>query len=344
VPEPSSPLAIAADGIADALQKFFNAAGNNVLVAVDTPLATNERAKGANNSHFINLFFYRVGPSGFHAAQTNHDPLFLRLQCLVTPFPGKFDNTANAPPHPDLRILGEAIRFFNNPKMLPLLKNQGADGTAYRLECTLQHPNMEEINHIWTTQGSDLAYRLSAVYEFSLIPIDPLKRVAPAPPVRAATLDVLPSAIPPPATTFGPEIRGIALRGTDGNPPPTAWLPIAMLRDGTRLTNIRSVAPATNAVELALAGLPGALAAIDLDFQKADGTSAGASARSFQTIAAALLDDDAAALSLPLNKPNDTARLTIRTRPGKVVSGNNTVEANAPFTHTLMVSFDGAGP
>ncbi|MHC2284120.1 hypothetical protein ACVME8_010790 [Bradyrhizobium diazoefficiens] len=342
---PSSPLAIAADGIAEALQNFFNAAGNNVLVAVDTPLATNEKAKGANNSHFVNLFFYRVGPSGFHAAQTNHDPLFLRLQCLVTPFPGKFDNAANAEPHPDLRILGEAIRFFNNQQLFPQpLKNPGAEGTAYRLECTLQHPNMEEINHIWTTQGSDLAYRLSAVYEFSLIPMDPLKRVAPAPPVRAATLDVRPSAVPPDATTFGAEIRGIPIKGEDGNPPPTRWLPIVMLRDGPRLTNIASVAPAANAVDLALAGLPGELAAIDLDFQKADGTPAGASARSFKTIAAALLDDEAAALSLPLNKPNDTARLTIRTRPGKVVGGNNTVEANAPFTHTLTVSFDGAHP
>ena len=35
---------------------------------------------------------------------------------------------------------------------------------------------MEELNHIWTTQGGELAYRLSAAYEFALIPIEPLEQ------------------------------------------------------------------------------------------------------------------------------------------------------------------------
>ena len=337
---PSSPLAIAADGIAEALQDFFNASGNGVLVSVDTPLAANEKAKGANDNHFINLFFYRIAHSGFHASQTNHQPLFLRVQCLVTPFPGKFDNAVNAEPHPDLRILGEAIRFFHNQQLFPAaLKNPGPDGTEYKLECTLLQPNMEEINHIWTTQGSDLAYRLSAVYEFSLIPMEPLTRLPPPPNVRTVTLDLYSGGIPPDLTTFGAELRAIALMGEDGNAPPTSWLPIIMLRDGARLTNILSVPLATNALDLALAGLPGALAVIDIDFLKADGTPSGASGRAFRSIKSALLDNASAAFSLPFNKPNNTASLRLRARPGKVVGGNNQVEANAPFTHMLTVSF-----
>ena len=36
----------------------------------------------------------------------------------------------------------------------------------------MQAPTMEEINHTWTTQGGELAYRLSASYELALIPIE----------------------------------------------------------------------------------------------------------------------------------------------------------------------------
>ncbi|WP_020180055.1 Pvc16 family protein [Methylopila sp. M107] len=337
---PTSPLAIAADGVADALQTFF---ADTVLVSVDTPFAAAEKAK-ASSKHFINLFFYRVAHSGFHAAQSNRQPLFLRVQCLVTPFPGKFENGESAEPYPDLRILGEAIRFFHNQNVTDPkpLKNSGGAQTEYALECTLLQPNMEELNHIWTTQGSELAYRLSAVYEFSLIPIEPITVAAEPPKVRAATIDISPTSLVPGATTFGAETRAIALRGVDDAAPPTNWLPVVMLREGARLTNAITVAPAANAIDLALAGLPGGLAALDLAFQDETGAAIGAAATTFETIDAALLDDEAAALSLPVTKPASARTLRIRARPGRVSGGANQVEPNAPFSHSLTVTFGDA--
>ncbi|MGB3336090.1 MAG: DUF4255 domain-containing protein [Devosia sp.] len=338
-----SALALTADAVADGLQAHF---GNTVHVAVDTPMAASEKAKGLPNQHLLNLFFYRISHSGFHAGLTSNDPLFLRLHCLVTPFPGKFETTD----YPEMRMLGRAIQFLHGQTLFaqPLV-NEGADATRYSLECTLLQPNMEEINHIWTTQGSELAYRLSAVYEFSLVPVEPAVRRPPGPPVRTAILDLTPTSRVPEPFDFGGETFGVALaKRTDANKPapprkPTR-LPIALLRDGGRLTTSASILPAARKVEMALAGSPGAIAAFQLEFSAADGTAAGSPVVKLETIQAALLDDARAKVTLGFTKPNNSTRLSIRTFPTKLVDGENEIDAEAPFSPALVVALDGAGP
>jgi hypothetical protein len=186
VPPPSA-LSIAANGVADAIDAHFRRNGAVVHVFADTPAASAKRA--AADAHIINLFFYRISPSGFHAAQTANDPLMLRLHCLVTPFcrDGPAENDGDVLPagEAELRLLGEVVRLFHeHPIVGPLAASGAASAARYALQAVLRAPDMEEINHVWTTQGNDLPYRASAAYEFALAAVDPAVFVEPAPPVR----------------------------------------------------------------------------------------------------------------------------------------------------------------
>jgi hypothetical protein len=191
---PVSSLSVAVQGIADFLDAGF---GEDVVITVDTPQRASERVKGGDK-HFLNLFVYRVAPSGFHAATTADEPFFIRINALLTPFLG--DEAAQSS-DADLRILGHAIRVLQSRPVIPTVL-PGAAGAPpdfrtgphldYRLQAVLQAPTMEELNHIWTTQGGELAYRLSAAYEFALIPIEPLDHATPAGPVTTGMIEVRP--------------------------------------------------------------------------------------------------------------------------------------------------------
>ena len=174
MPVPVSSLSVAVQGIADFLDGQF---GEDVMISTDTPQRASERVKGGDK-HFLNLFTYRVMPSGFHSATASDQPCFIRINILLTPFLSDQDGGVL---DADLRILGHAIRVLHSrpviPSVLPGDNGEPADFRSgphldYRLQAGLQAPSMEELNHIWTTQGGELAYRLSAAYEFALIPIE----------------------------------------------------------------------------------------------------------------------------------------------------------------------------
>lgn len=184
---PPSALSIAASGVADAIDAHFRRNGAIVHVFADAPAVSAKRA--APDTHVINLFFYHISPSGFHAAQTSNDPLMLRLHCLITPFckDAPAENGGDVMPAGDaeLRILGEVVRLFHeHPLIGPLAAGPAGGGTRYALQAILRAPEMEEINHVWTTQGTDLPYRASAAYEFALAAVDPATPPAPLQPVR----------------------------------------------------------------------------------------------------------------------------------------------------------------
>ena len=85
----------------------------------------------------------------------------------VTPFATSEGQTGSG--ENDLRLMGELFRLFHQTPLLPELV---VDGQQVRLEA-LYHPlSLDEINHLWGTQG-DVPYRLSAVYELSLAPVVP---------------------------------------------------------------------------------------------------------------------------------------------------------------------------
>lgn len=259
----ASSLSVAIQGFADFLDGTF---GNDVVVTVDSPQKAGK--PGDNNSkHTLNIFPYRIASSGVHPDAGMNDPFFIRAYVLLTAFPA---SAGNATSDADLQVLGHALRALqSNPEIPVILPTQIPNNAPasdfrngpfleYRLQAVLQAPTMEEMNHIWTTQGSDLAYRLSVAYELALIPIEPLHHATAAQPVQVG--EVVVSASPQP-------------------------LPFIMFIDGGRLFNERTIQPAPN-VKLALAGDPGPdddrHANIVVDWNRANGEAVQQAPQTFK--------------------------------------------------------------
>lgn len=319
MPVPVSSLSVAVQGIADFLHGQF---GEDVNITVAHPMRASEIAKGAGaTAHCLNLFAYRVAPSGFHADAGPGDTQFVRINVLLTPFPADLDNAAD---DADIRILGHAIRVLQSHPVLPVPAAPPLPGAAiseppgrkaYRLEAVMLAPPMEEINHIWTTQGGDLAYRLSAAYEFSLIPIEPLTPGEPALPPRTLILDALAgtsgdrSGFAP----LGSESRAIPLAGAAG-PPAVRWAPVQMFVQGDALTNVLEIAADAAEATLAVAGPAGGEAAMQVVWITAAGAET-AQPIQVELIGSARLDAPEARLTLQLAAPAGAIEGTVRTRP-----------------------------
>lgn len=341
---PDSALSIAADGIAEAVSSYFNALGLTVVVSVDTPMAASDRAKGAGAKDAVNLFFYRIAPTAFQADHTSGDPFFLRLFCLVTAFAAKVAGETNG----DLKLLGEVIRLFHAEPVLDALPAAPVAGdTVYQLQAVMLAPNMEELNHIWTTQGSETPYRLSVAYEFALVPVEPTVRRLPGPPVTSARLqvdaglDAARDVASTPHTPFSAEARGLPLKPSPPHPPLAAdWIPELLIVSGGGLTNIVHVAPATPSLALAVAGRPGSKARLTLSWFDAAGAPVGAPSVVVRTAAARLDRPDAIAAQATA-LPATAVRLTIvaeAARPdGSAIPG-------ALRSAAVEAIFDGAGP
>lgn len=332
---PKTALSRAAEIIRDELDKEFVAVTPRLNVLIGTPNAASARARGAGSAeHQLNLFFYRMSQSGFHAATGPGDELLLRLHCLITPFAAKVDDELN----PDLEILGAVVRYFHSQRLLATRVNDDVE-RGYRIESTLLHPNMEEMNHIWTTQGSDNTdYRLSAVYEFSLVPISPKERRIPAPLVSSAVLDVQhsmePYTIPPNdrvETAEEKEKRKHTLVWGEDRPRPSGVLPVLMLKDGKMLTNQMTVPRDTAQLPLVLAGELNKPAAIDLVFDDADGKEVGR-VRQLKDVLSAKLDDQNAGVVVDVAWPAAARRVRIFAHPvtdaGPQPAHGNTVIAS----------------
>lgn len=345
-----SSLSVAVQGIAEFLDSAFE---EDVVVIVDSPQRAAEKVKGGDK-HLLNLFPYRVMPSNFHAAGAANQPLYVRLNVLVTPFTVDDPNVLDA----DMRLLGHAIRVLSSrptiPKLLPGTSNATGDfrkaaHVDYKLEAVLQAPSMEELNHIWTTQGGELPYRLSAAYEFALIPIEALDPWMDAAPVRTSILDVRPKVPPPEASPMplGAETRSFALASSvngPGNtpaPPPTRTLPVVLFADQGSLSNAASVKPNTAQVPIALSGLPGSKAAISVKWTRKDATAAASTVQPDQsfTVAATRIDEAAAVVALALDAPKLGDKAVITTRAADA-TGN--AFANSPFSNTLTLTVGAA--
>ena len=90
-----SALSLATNGVVDAILAHFLENNIDAQVTNDIPGRAKELAKVGKP--LINLFFYRILPSGFHAATGSNDPLMIRLHCLVTPFS---EDTPESEPDP----------------------------------------------------------------------------------------------------------------------------------------------------------------------------------------------------------------------------------------------------
>ncbi len=307
--ETVSSLSVAVRGIAAFLQGRFGATLEPVTVSLLSPEAVRRNAE-TSDTHILNLFFYRLSPSGFHAGATAEEPNFIRLHALLTPFVGTPED-----PHEDIafRILGLAIRYLSEQPVVPTILPGASSGVAsdfrevpafteYQLQAVMQSLTMEELNHIWTTQGGETAYRLSAAYEFALVPIEPLARRTPAAPARAAILDLAPYTHAIGANgmvSFGDDAHAVPLAGeTAGTPPPAGWLPVILADDDGTLTTQPSVTDDAASLNVAIAGLPGARVQLELAWNRASGGS-DTQAQAFD-VGAARIDDPDAIVVLPL--------------------------------------------
>jgi hypothetical protein len=320
---PVSSLSIAIAGVADFLDTQL---GPEVSVSVDSPQTAAETAKTSTSTHILNLFVYRVAPSAFYPDLSPTDPLFLRLYALLTPFRGAQTGQAGDAEH---RILGNAIRVLaSNPVLPPILPGPaGADPDdfrldpatlAYRVQAVMQAPTMEELNHIWTTQGGELAYRLSAAYEFAVAAIEPMARAPASPPTTTAVLDVGASAPRIAADGFleySEESRAIPL----GTPPAVGWLPIVLAVTGDALSTRADVAPAAADIDIAIAGLVGEQVAIDVIWTRAAAPGApDPQPTQIFPVLASLVSNPAAIAQLTLDSPaaGDVAALRVRAASG----------------------------
>ncbi len=318
MPVPVSSLSVAVQGVADFLDEQF---GEEVNITVAHPQRASEIAKSAGaTAHCLNIFAYRMAPSGFHADAGADETQFIRVNALLTPFPADLDNAAD---DADLRILGHAIRVLQSHPVLPITGaplpggaiTEPAGRKDYRLQSVMLAPPMEEMNHIWTTQGGDLAYRLSAVYEFSLVPIEPLEPRIEASPPQTLVIDAAAS-VDGAALDFisiSNDSRAIPL-GDGETAPPTNWLPVQMLVSGDLLTNTLAIPPTATEVTVAISGPNGEAAALEVIWTLGD-ESESAQPAQIVPIASAVLDADEAEAVLSLAIPATAVSAVVHARP-----------------------------
>lgn len=342
----ASSLSIALQGFADYLDTQFD---EDVIISLDAPQKAAEAAKG-QDKHILNIFAYRLAPSGFHAEAGFQDALFLRAHVLLTCFPA---TQGDPDPDADLRVLGRAIAALHSVPTVPVLLPGTAPPAApaddfrrgnpviYQMEAILQAPTMEEMNHIWTTQGGELAYRLSIAYELALIPVEPFSQRPPTGPVRSAIIDVSPSPVPVLAAdgtlAFGAEVTGIPLAGANpGDPPPAPWMPVQLFAIAGALSSQAAVAAGTGGVDLVLAGPLGQRAAIVVTWSRALGGGAQAQPPQAFVIAAQRIDDAAARVQIVLANPEIGDTAVITATPARV-DGTPVPGASAGNVLTLTV-------
>ncbi len=122
----------------------------------------------AEDKHHLNLFYYNVTYDGYPADGLGADPLYVRLFCLITAVGAKSNGSVSTGEN-DLRLIGEVMRVLHVNPVLAL--DGGTGATVASLE-VVPHPlNLDNLNHIWSTQGGDTAYRLSVAYEMALAPV-----------------------------------------------------------------------------------------------------------------------------------------------------------------------------
>ncbi|RLJ59884.1 uncharacterized protein DUF4255 [Litoreibacter meonggei] len=308
----ASSISVAMQGFADHLAANFT---QDVTVTVDNPNAAAEQAKGSDKA-VLNVFCYRISPSGIHPDLSPNEPTFVRAHVLLTAFSNATDASVK---DKDLRVLGHAVRVLQSQPVIPTILPGGVpapESSQYRLQAVLQATEMEEMNHIWSIQGSEMSYRLSVAYELALIPVEPLAYLPPPTPVESVVLDLGADAIPD--TEIGP--MPIAITAPNA---PVNWLPFSMIRVGDALSSDVSVVSGTALVDLAISGPSGESVQVKVAWQRADGTPDTQVDQTAATAAISLdLDTPTAAVTLDSAASGDVATLIIRPDGANMPAGN----------------------
>lgn len=174
-----SPLSIVSNQLMSFIKKYLatEKTTDATDTTVDVDVSVGAPALVANNeeSHQVNLFFYRFEPSGLQANSHPNDPWRLRILCLLTVFCSSDEDGASAG-EKELGILGNVLRLFHEN---PVLEVADIGGETISLQLVFIPASDDQINQIWATQH-DAIYRPSVIYEISLVPVIPITpRTAP---------------------------------------------------------------------------------------------------------------------------------------------------------------------
>lgn len=122
----------------------------------------------------LNMFFYDVNYDGYPADGSSDNPFYVRINCLITAVGQKSsepDGTGNrdvSKGENELRLIGEVMRILHEQPVLSI--DDGDDNEIAQLQVIPYTMNLDNLNHIWSTQ-SETSYRLSVAYEMSLAPV-----------------------------------------------------------------------------------------------------------------------------------------------------------------------------
>jgi hypothetical protein len=191
---------------------------------------------------------------------------------------------------------------------------------------------MEEINHIWTTQGTETPYRLSVVYEFALVPIEPLDPRIVADPPRSILLGTNADMAGALQDFVMPTANSRAFPVSKDPPYPTSWLPVQLLVQGGSLVNKAAIGSGDTELTFAVSGPVGETVALEISWA----TPGGAVAQPAQVfpIVTAMLDSEDARHALALAVPNGATAGEIRARPAL----NGKPIADSPFGNVLTLT------
>lgn len=136
-------------------------------IRIGHPKDTFEEMEKEKDKNHLNLFFYDVAYDGYPADGLSADPFYVRLHCLITAVGAKKEGAPSAGEN-DLRLIGEVMRVLHLRPVISL--DGGSDHEIVRLQIVPHPLNLDNLNHLWSTQG-DTAYRLSVAYEMALAPV-----------------------------------------------------------------------------------------------------------------------------------------------------------------------------
>lgn len=146
----------------------------DLAVEIANPAQHHPRPVDAT-SHLVTLFLYRIEPD--HAAMLAGPDrgMAVRLKVMITVYGGQKDGAEESIGSVEMRILSHIMRLFLEQSKLGPIKVKDtlplgpiADFVTKGVSVEAQQLSldMEEVNHIWTTQG-DTPFRTSLVYSFN---------------------------------------------------------------------------------------------------------------------------------------------------------------------------------
>jgi len=207
---------VALQAVTNALRRRLRAAAPNTLVHARPP---DQLRPGLETRPYLNLFLFEVLPN---AAWRNQElpargggarlrpPLSLDLRYLLTAYPDTDDeDSAHG-------LLGAAMLLLHDD---PVLSRDELAGTApaagvdqqfEQVRICLMHLPLDELSKLWTAFTTD--YRLSVVYQASVVLIDPaVPPTAPLPVLQRGSTDLAADEPPTVGVGAGPVVDAVVV-------------------------------------------------------------------------------------------------------------------------------------